>query len=103
MSLLDEDQAALITLLDPTASNAAATRTRLKDALEGLEFKIDVVAEGVHSVEQLQARVQEAAEGVQKEAAEALEKREREARERHGMGKVGIGDVLRSLSRVGQS
>lgn len=102
-TLLDADQAALTTLLDPSGAALSATRERVTALLDGLEFKVDALAEGVHGVEQLRVTVQEAAERVQRQVAAALERRESEARERNGMSRVGVGDVLRSLSRVRRS
>jgi len=105
-SLLDADQAALASQLEPPGAAAglrATTRERVAALLDGLEFKVDALAEGVHGVQQLRATVQEAAERVRRDVAAALERRESEARERNGMSRVGVGDVLRSLSRVGRS
>lgn len=99
--LTEPDEQAICTNLRLHSNLTDETQNRLHNALEGLEYKLDTFADGMHTVDKLLEDVGELADRILEEAAAALEKREQGALERAGMHKVGIGDVLRSFSRIG--
>jgi len=96
----DPEQQAILSNLQSHSDLTSTTQQRLQNALEGLEFKIDTFADGMHTIDIFQESLAELADKVLEEAAFALEKRDQEALERAGMQKVGIGDVLRSFGRA---
>lgn len=98
--LSDPAQQSILEDLQSKSDLVQVTQSRLHAALDSLEFKMDSFAEGMHKIVKFQEDVGELADRVLEEAAGALEKREAEGLERAGMQKVGIGDVLRSLSRI---
>ncbi|KAI9705795.1 MAG: hypothetical protein M1820_005043 [Bogoriella megaspora] len=101
-TLLSPSQSALLSSLQdpPSATNPSSIEARLQSLTSSLEFKIDRFATGIHRLENLKRRGDEAADRVLGEAAQRLEDRDREAKGRVGMGGVDLRDVLRGLSRV---
>jgi len=101
--LAEHDQESILPSLQSHKDLRSETQQRLRNVLDGLEFKIDTFADGIHAVDKLHESLRGLADRVLEQAAGALEKREQEALERAGMQKVGIGDVLRSFSRIGEA
>lgn len=77
-----------------------SSRTRLKSATQSLEFKIDRLADGVHKMEKLKESGDSVVDKILQEASSLLQQRDEAASASAGTGKVGIGDLLRSLSRA---
>ena len=77
-----------------------ASRTRLKAATQSLEFKIDSLADGVHKMEKFKQSGDSVVDKILQEASGLLQQRDEAASTSAGTGKVGIGDLLRSLSRA---
>ena len=76
------------------------TSTRLARATQTLEYDIDRLADNVHLLGGYIDGADRVASRVLAISADALEERERRGVERSGGGDVGVGDVLRGLSRV---
>lgn len=76
------------------------SRTRVKAATQSLEFRIDSLADGVHKVEKLKESGDLVVEQILQQASSLLQQRDEAASTSAGTGKVGIGDLLRSLSRA---
>jgi kinetochore protein Mis13/DSN1 len=125
-SLLDPAQVAILTALHPpteststsnptsssletypplpstpfTFTTPTALQTHLSSLSRSLEPTIDLVADGVHKIEQYRLAAEHAADRVLGSAAKALEERDREAKRRAGTEGVGVHDVLRELGAV---
>jgi archaellum component FlaC len=98
-SLLDPQDAVLLESLTSQANTISNTLSRFQHSTQGVETHIDNLAESVHKLEKTKEAVDELADRVQSQAAEALERRDQAALERTGVGKAGVGDILRSLAR----
>lgn len=97
------DQAEQATILSDVLSNQSiieSSRSRLKAATGSIEFKMDTLAEGVHKVEKLRQSSDLIVDRVLSQASSLLQQRDETASKSAGTEKVGIGDLLRSLSRV---
>jgi len=78
----------------------AQASERLKAVQNGLEFKVDQFADGVHKLEQYQQAAGRVADKVLALSAVRLEERERREKEAVGTRDVPMQEVLRSLSRI---
>ena len=77
-----------------------SSQSRLNAATQSLEFKIDSLADGVHKMEKLKESGDAVVDKILLEASGLLQQRNEAASTAAGTGKVGIGDLLRSLSRA---
>ncbi|KAF2199683.1 hypothetical protein GQ43DRAFT_442279 [Delitschia confertaspora ATCC 74209] len=121
-SLLDPTQASILSALQKQPSSAstedpaqphppcgpftftftspAALQSRLTSLSQSLESNIDLLADGIHKMEQYRNTAERAADRVLSAAARTLEERERAVRESVGSEGIGVRDVLRGLARV---
>ena len=98
--LADSEQVECHRQLSSRPDVAETTRTRLKDASESLEFKIDLFANGVHKLSKLAEVVDQTVDRVSEDAATALRTRDEAKAGGPGKEKTSIRDVLRALSRT---
>lgn len=100
-SALDQtEQESVLADVLSNQSTIEASRSRLKAATGSIEFKMDIFAEGVHKVEKLRESSDSTVDRVLSKAASLLQQRDETASKSAGTEKVGIGDLLRSLSRA---
>ncbi|KAI9812533.1 MAG: hypothetical protein M1832_000383 [Thelocarpon impressellum] len=102
-SLLDPEQAAILSSLESAPSITTETRERLKTIAAGLEFKVDRFADGVHRLGQYQATAERIAERVLALSAQRLQRREEEGLERAGTRAMPMQEVLRALADLTSS
>ena len=74
--------------------------SHLNDLSASLEPNIDLLADGVHKIEQYRNTAERAADRVLGAAARTLEERDRKIKEKAGSEGIGVGDVLRGLAGV---
>jgi kinetochore protein Mis13/DSN1 len=72
--------------------------SRLSDLTAGLEPTVDLLADGVHRLQQLNRHAARVADGVKGVWARRLEAREVDARREVGAVEFGARDVLRALA-----
>lgn len=72
----------------------------LNSIAASLEFRVDVFANGVHTIEQFQNVAARAAARILAMSAVRLEERENKEKEQVGTRDVPMQEVLRSLSRI---
>jgi kinetochore protein Mis13/DSN1 len=101
-SLLDPEDAALLASLAPSSSSslAAKTEARLKAIQDGLEFKVDQFADGIHKLGQARQMMEKVANKVMALSSLRLDEREIKEKEAVGTRDMPIMEVLRALSRV---
>ncbi|ORY19488.1 kinetochore protein Mis13 [Clohesyomyces aquaticus] len=119
-SLLDPSQASIFSALQPQISASSSTdtphppssqfsftfttpsalQTHLSHLASSLEPNIDLLADGVHKIEQYRNTAERVADRVLGTAAQRLEERDREGKEKAGSEGIGVGDVLRGLAGV---
>jgi kinetochore protein Mis13/DSN1 len=106
-SLLDPEQAAILATLQAQPQSSAFTY--LSPALLGdhlsklssnLESHVDLLADGLHKIEQYRNTAERIADRVLGTASKRLEDRERESKEQVGSEGIGARDLLRGLSGV---
>ncbi|KAF2276369.1 uncharacterized protein EI97DRAFT_37364 [Westerdykella ornata] len=117
VSLLDPSQAAILSALQsqslPKPSEPAqppsgpftfttpeALGTHLSQLSLSLEPNIDLLADGLHKVEQYRITAERVADRVLGTAAQRLEERDKQGKEMAGSEGIGIGDVLKGLAGV---
>ncbi len=100
--LLDPEQAAILANL--TSASALETRShtaeRLRKLHEGLEFRVDQFADGVHKLEEYQQTVGKVADKILALSAVRMEERDKREKEEIGTRDLPMQEVLRSLSRI---
>lgn len=94
------EQTACLELAASYAPGYNGTKARVQQVCNSVEFAVDNLAQGVHEAQQFQSIVDKAADRLLADTAQALERRDKEALERRGMEKVGVGDILRGISRA---
>ncbi|KZF19645.1 hypothetical protein L228DRAFT_263512 [Xylona heveae TC161] len=99
-SLLDPEQANFLTSLTAHPDTGDSTQHHLHDLASGLEFKVDLLAEGLHHLSQYRETADHVASRVLALAADRLEQRDVQGKEASGTRDVSTQDVLRALSRV---
>jgi kinetochore protein Mis13/DSN1 len=111
-SLLDPSQASILSALVQTqhqpspSSNSfsyttpAALQSHLSTLSVSLEPNIDVLADGLHKIDQYRNTAERVADRILGTAAQRLQERERVGREKAGSEGIGVGDVLRGLAGV---
>ncbi len=103
-SLLSPDEASILAALtDPETAFGSfkrQARSRLQNAQAALEFRVDLLADGVHKLDRRVATAGREADAVL--ALSAARLREREEREKRRVGAAGVNvlEVLRSLGRI---
>ncbi|KAF1994910.1 hypothetical protein P154DRAFT_557028 [Amniculicola lignicola CBS 123094] len=83
-----------------TFSDPASLNSYLSKLAIALEPTIDLLADGVHKIEQYRNTAERVADRVLGTAALRLEERDREVKESVGSEGIGVGDVLRGLAGV---
>ena len=81
-------------------TTTSALQLHLTSLSASLEPNIDLLADGLHKIEQYRNTAERVADRVLGTANQRLEEREREAKEKAGSEGVGVGDVLRGLAGV---
>ncbi|KAI9751375.1 MAG: hypothetical protein M4579_006098 [Chaenotheca gracillima] len=99
-SLLDPEQAGILSSLSTNKDIVASTGSDLKEIASTLEFKVDQFAEGVHRLGQYQETADRVASRVLALAATRLDRREREKLARAGTAEMPIQEVLRSIATL---
>lgn len=101
-TLLDSEGAEILDFLTKSSSTTLISHTaeRVKKVQDGLEFKVDQFADGIHKLEQSQRTMERVANKVLALSAARLDDREREEKEAAGTRDMPIQEVLRSLSRI---
>jgi kinetochore protein Mis13/DSN1 len=120
-SLLDPEQAAILSALQTrsrpdeqmdtdsspqhgpspfTFTTPSALQSHLTHLSASLEPNIDLLADGLHKIEQYRSTAERVADRVLGTASQRLEERERESKEKAGTEGIGVGDVLRGLAGV---
>lgn len=101
-SLLDPEQAAILATV--AESSALDLRNEISDRLksiqQGMEFRVDYFADGVHKLEQYQETAGRVADRIQAISAVRLEERDKKEKEAVGTRDLPMQEVLRSLSRI---
>ena len=87
--------------LSYSTDRRSTAKSRIRTATEDLEFRIDNLASGVHSLFYVESLVNETVDSILGNTAKALEQRDRGRLESSGTEKIGVGDLLRSFSRIG--
>ena len=100
-TFLTEQDAALLHSLTTHSNIVETAVSRFQHSTSGLELHIDSLADGIHRLKKLTEAVDEVTDRVHIEASSALQRRDQAALEKAGTEKVGVGDILRSLARVG--
>lgn len=77
-----------------------SSRVRFKAVTGPLEYQMDTFADGVHKMEKLRESSDATVDKILSQASDLLQKRDETASTSAGTEKVGIGDLLRSLSRA---
>lgn len=98
--LEDADQVECLRQLSSRPDATETTRTRLKDALHSLEFRVDQAANGVHKLSKLEEVLNRVVDHVSEDAAMALRIRDEAKAGGSDAEKTSMKDVLRALSRV---
>ncbi|PVI01459.1 hypothetical protein DM02DRAFT_524946 [Periconia macrospinosa] len=83
-----------------TFTTPAALQSHLAQMSQSLEPNIDVLADGLHKIEQYRNTAERVADRVLGTAAKRLEERDRAVKEKVGSEGIGVGDVLRGLAGV---
>lgn len=100
-AFLTEQDAALLHSITTHSDIVENAISRFQHSTTGLELNIDSLADGIHRLKKLTEAVDEVADRVQMDVSTALQRRDQARSEGAGMGKVGVGDILRSLARTG--
>ena len=77
-----------------------STQSQLGALSDSLEFKVDLLADNVHRLEQYRQGAERIADRILAAGAERLEERDQERKAATGSGQVDSIDVLRALSRA---
>ena len=99
-TLLDPEQAAILSTLKAAPDLVDNTESRLKAIASSLEFKIDRFATGVHQLGQYQTTAERVADRIVGVAGQQLQRRETAALERAGTRDLPMQEVLRSLAEL---
>ncbi|KAL1837561.1 hypothetical protein VTJ49DRAFT_3642 [Mycothermus thermophilus] len=103
-SLLSESESAILSSLTNPSNSFSAfqrqARSRLQNAQAQLEWQVDRLADGVHKLDMRVVTAGREAEAVLAACAGRLKERERREKEKVGMHRVGVMEVLRCLARV---
>ncbi|KAI9723817.1 MAG: hypothetical protein M1828_004067 [Chrysothrix sp. TS-e1954] len=103
IALMDPQQTKLAKALSAQPATEHSVRSRLKDATESLEFKIDSLASGVHKVQSLDTLLNETVDDVLGQANKSLEQRSQNRLDDAGAERIGVRDLLKSFSRAGRN
>lgn len=99
--VLDQpEQHALLSDLQKQAGSTEDAQSRLGTATKALEFRVDSFADGIHKLDKLRESGDTTTDRILSQAAAMLQQRDEAASSSAGTEKVGIGDLLRSLSRA---
>jgi kinetochore protein Mis13/DSN1 len=103
-SVLDLTEARMLQSLTSKACSfqalKAQTETRLKSLQESLEFRVDMLFDGVHKLEQRVATAGREADRVLALSASRLKERDEREKLAAGTGELPVMEVVRSLGRV---
>lgn len=106
-TLLDPEQAAILAALQaqPEPStfsylSPVSLGNHLSKLSSSLEPNVDLLADGLHKIEQYRNTAERIADRVLGTASKRLEDRERESKEQVGSEGIGARDLLRGLSGV---
>lgn len=99
--ILDQPElSALLSDMHNHPHSMAEARSRLSTMTKSLEFRVDSFADGIHKIEKLRESGDTTTDKILSQAAALLQQRDEAASASAGTEKVGIGDLLRSLSRA---
>lgn len=83
-----------------TFTTPSALQIHLTQLGQSLEPSIDLLADGIHKIEQYRSTAERVADRVLGTASKRLDERDRDVKERVGAEGIGVGDVLRGLAGV---
>lgn len=83
-----------------TFTTPSALHSHLSKLSTSLEPSIDILADGVHKIEQYRATAERVADRILADASKRLEDRDRDVKRKVGAEGIGVGDVLRGLAGV---
>lgn len=103
-SLLDAEEARILQCLADPASSFSGLRKQtvsmLKNVQQGLEFRVDHLADNVHKLDQRVITAGRQADRVLALAADRLKEREQREKKAAGTKDMPVVEVLRSLGRI---
>ena len=98
--LTDREDTFITTTLPTLSSTVASTTTLLNSAQSNLELNVDLLDDGLHQLAQLNKSAEALAGELLKDAEETLRKRDVKIKKETGTERLGLREVLRSITRL---